>query len=164
MATNKYGQTWWGQQWLKSLDNIDWDNRLPRGRTYANKGAVKEVKIVGDIITAKVQGSRPIPYKITIVVPPFDATDKGQLVKRISENPVLISKLLNRELDPQILTIAEGLGIRVFPKQWSDFDMDCSCPDWAVPCKHLAAVIYKVCSEIDNNPFLVFQLHGFDLV
>ncbi|MBD0299380.1 MAG: hypothetical protein ICV82_03710, partial [Nitrososphaera sp.] len=56
MATNKYGQTWWGQQWLKSLDHIDWDNRLPRGRTYANKGAVKEVRIEGNTIHAKVQG------------------------------------------------------------------------------------------------------------
>lgn len=164
MASNKYGQTWWGQQWLKSLDNIDWDNRLPRGRSYANKGAVKQVMIAGNMINAKVQGSRPRPYQITIVIPTFGTADNEQLVSRISENPVLISKLLNRELDPQILTIAERLGIRVFPKQWSDFKMDCSCPDWAVPCKHLAAVIYKVCNEIDNNPFLVFQLHGLDLV
>ncbi len=164
MATVRYGQTWWGKQWLQSLDNIDYNNRLPRGRSYANKGAVKEVKIGGNTITAKVQGSRPRPYQIRIIVPPFSAPDKERLVQRISENPVLISRLLNRELDPGILPIAESLGIKVFPHQWDDFDMDCSWPDWAVPCKHLAAVIYKVCSEIDNNPFLLFQLHGLDLV
>jgi uncharacterized Zn finger protein len=164
MAIVKYGQTWWGQQWLKSLSNIDYDNRLPRGRTYANNGSVKEVKIEGNIIKAKVKGSRPKPYNVTIQVPPFNALHKERLVKRISENPVLISRLLNRELDQEILSIAQSLGINVFPRQWSDFEMDCSCPDWAVPCKHLAAVIYKVCSEIDNDPFLVFYLHKLDLV
>lgn len=164
MAGNKYGQTWWGQQWLKSLGGIDWNNRLPRGRTYANKGAVRDVSITGNNITARVKGSRPSPYKIAIAVPKFTAAEKEGLVEQISRHPVLISKLLNRELDPQLLAIAERLGIRVFPKKWSDFSMDCSCPDWAVPCKHLAAVIYIVCNEIDNNPFLVFALHGLDLV
>jgi uncharacterized Zn finger protein len=164
MAIVKYGQTWWGEQWLRSLDKIDFDNRLPRGRSYANKGAVKEVKIDRTRISAKVQGSRASPYKISITVPPFNEREKELLVKRISENPVLISRLLNLELDSAILPIAESLGIKVFPQQWNDFDMDCSCPDWAVPCKHLAAVIYKLCNEIDNNPFLVFTLHGVDLI
>ncbi|MEI6947560.1 SNF2-related protein [Paraflavisolibacter sp. H34] len=160
----KYGQTWWGQQWLKSLDHIDFDNRLPRGRTYANKGAVKDIKVEGGTISARVQGSRPSPYKVTIRVPPFDKKEKEELVSRISNDPVLISRLLNGELDPALLDLAAGLGISVFPRKWSDFDMNCSCPDWAVPCKHLAAVVYKLSSEIDNNPFLVFDLHQLDLV
>jgi len=77
---------------------------------------------------------------------------------------MLISKLLNRELDPEILTIAEQAGLKIFPKQWTDFKMQCSCPDWAVPCKHLAAVIYMVSREIDNNPFLVFEIHKVNLI
>lgn len=56
------------------------------------------------------------------------------------------------------------MGLKVFPKQWTDFKMQCSCPDWAVPCKHLAAVVYKVSTEIDNDPFLVFKLHQLDLI
>jgi len=66
-------------------------------------------------------------------------------------------------LDPERLTIAESNGLKVFPRQWTDFKMQCSCPDWAVPCKHLAAVIYQLSAEIDNNPFLVFRLHRVDL-
>ncbi len=80
------------------------------------------------------------------------------------ERPAVIAKLLNRALDPEVLKIAENIGLKVFPKQWDDFQMECSCPDWAVPCKHLAAVIYKVSAEIDNNPFLVFNLHHVDLL
>ncbi|MDR0940151.1 MAG: SWIM zinc finger family protein [Mediterranea sp.] len=159
----KFGNTWWGEQWLRSLANVDYDNRLPRGASYAKKGAVKSVKIVGNQIEAKVAGSRPTPYKVHIVVPPFFPEQVERLMDDIVKRPALISKLLNRELDPEMLQIARNLGLKVFPQQWNDFKMACSCPDWAVPCKHLAAVIYMVSREIDNNPFLVFSIHNVDL-
>lgn len=160
----KYGQTWWGEQWLDSLSNIDYSNRLPRGKSYANKGAVESLKIKDNRIQAKVSGSQTRPYTVTIIAPPFEPKDEERLIDRISKNPVLIARLLNRELDPEILQIAEALGIKVFPAAWNDLKMNCSCPDWAVPCKHLAAVIYKMSSEIDNNPFLVFELHRINLI
>jgi uncharacterized Zn finger protein/ERCC4-related helicase len=163
MASN-FGKTWWGEHWLRSLDHIDYDNRLPRGASYARNGKVKEVKIKENQIVAKVAGSRPSPYKVNLIVPPFFEEQIGPLMDRIIERPMLISKLLNRELDPEILTISEDLGLKVFPKQWTDFKMQCSCPDWAVPCKHLAAVIYMVSREIDNNPFMVFEIHKVDLI
>lgn len=163
MAT-KYGKTWWGEHWLRSLQNVDYDNRLPRGASYARNGHVKEVKIKENVINAKVAGSRPSPYKVTIIVPPFFEEQTEQLMQEIISRPALISKLLNRELDPEILTIAENLGLKVFPKQWTDFKMQCSCPDWAVPCKHLASVIYMLSLEIDNNPFKVFEIHKVNLI
>lgn len=160
----QFGNTWWGAHWLKSLDNIDYDNRLPRGATYARNGHVEEVKIKENQISAKVSGSRPKPYKVTIIVPPFFEDKIDLLMTQIVERPMLISRLLNRELDPEILDIAEKIGLKVFPRQWTDFKMQCSCPDWAVPCKHLASVIYMVSQEIDNNPFLVFQIHKVNLI
>src|ERR1035437_7784901 len=161
---SQFGKTWWGEHWLRSLENVDYDNRLPRGASYARNGYVKEVKIKENQILAKVAGSRPSPYKVNLIVPPFFEEQVDLLMAKIIDRPVLISKLLNRELDPSILTIAEEMGLKVFPKQWTDFKMQCSCPDWAVPCKHLAAVIYKVSAEIDNNPFLVFDLHNVNLI
>jgi uncharacterized Zn finger protein/superfamily II DNA or RNA helicase len=160
----KFGKTWWGEHWLHSLENVDYDNRLPRGASYARNGYVKEIKIAGNQITAKVAGSRPSPYKVTIVVPPFFNEQVEQLMTEIIKRPALISKLLNRELDPAILSIAEALGLKVFPRRWTDFKMQCSCPDWAVPCKHLASVIYVLSREIDNNPFLVFDIHNVNLL
>jgi uncharacterized Zn finger protein len=71
--------------------------------------------------------------------------------------------MLNRELDPAVLDLAKTLGLGVFPSRWKDLAMHCSCPDWAVPCKHLAAVIYLLSREIDGNPFLVFSLRVIDL-
>jgi len=159
-----FGKTWWGEQWLNSLNNIDYSNRLPRGASYARKGAVEKIDIAGNHIKAKVAGSRPRPYKVDIIMPPFFDPELGSFLNELKRRPVIISKLLNRELDPSVLPLAERFGLKVFPKQWSDLKMQCSCPDWAVPCKHLASVIYKVSAEIDNNPFLVFSLHNVELL
>ena len=163
MAT-KYGKTWWGEQWLGALKNIDYSNRLPRGASYARNGMVQEINFSGNIISAKVNGSRRTPYSETIKLPVFSSKDIDKLVKLIQEQPVVLSKLFNRQLDESLATMAEEAGMPLFPKQWKDLKMYCSCPDWAVPCKHLAAVIYKTSMEIDNNPFLVFSLHGVDLM
>jgi len=160
----KYGQTWWGEQWLNALKNIDYDNRLPRGRAYAGNGSVLETKINVNIIHARVEGSRPKPYNISITVPLFTKEQKEELVNGIKKDPFMLSKLLNRELPQELHRMALYQGIKLFPSSWKDFAMDCSCPDWAVPCKHLAAVIYVLSREIDANPFLVLQLHGLDLM
>ncbi len=160
----KFGKTWWGQQWLNALSNIDYSNRLPRGASYARTGKITTLEIDGNHIYAKVRGSRPTPYKVEITLPPFGEPKMSNFLDELSKWPLIISKLLNRELAPELLYIAEEKGLKVFPDQWSDFEMHCSCPDWAVPCKHLAAVIYKTCSEIDNNPFLAFELHNLDLI
>jgi uncharacterized Zn finger protein len=160
----KFGKTWWGEKWLQALNNIDYSNRLPRGASYARKGAVKQIKIEENRIHAKVAGSRPTPYKVDIILPPFFDPELSRFMDAVVAQPFIISKLLNRELDPSLLEMAEKAGLKVFPQQWTDFKMQCSCPDWAVPCKHLASVIYKLSEEIDNNPFLVFELHLLDLI
>ncbi len=161
MTRSSYGKTWWGEQWLAALTHLDYDNRLPRGRSYANKGAVRQLTVKAGSIQARVQGSRL--YQVTITVPPIAPKDAAKLLDRIAADPVLIARMLNRELDPALLALAADLGIAVFPTRWTDLSMQCSCPDWAVPCKHLAATIYLLSREIDGNPFLVFSLRGLDL-
>lgn len=160
----KYGQTWWGEQWLNALSKIDFDNRLPRGRAYAGNGSVLETTISGNKIKARVEGSMPKPYNIDISVPLFGEKQKADLVEVIRKDPFILSKLLNRELPQELNRLALDQGIKLFPSSWKDFSMECSCPDWAVPCKHLAAVIYVISTEIDANPFLVLKLHGLDLL
>ncbi len=165
MALNRpvYGRTWWGTQWLQALTQIDFDNRLPRGRSYANRGAVRNLKVQDGQILAQVQGSRPHPYQVEINVPAVKPTDAQRLTDALTQDPGLIARLLNRELDPNVLQTAQRLNISIFPASWKDLSMHCSCPDWAVPCKHLAAVIYLLSQEIDGDPFLVFSLRGLDL-
>jgi len=164
MAGQAFGKTWWGSEWLKSLTHIDYANRIPRGSAYAKKGAVKSIEVKGNLIMAKVSGSRPTPYKVMIRVPLFTKEQIERLMKELLKQPALISKLLNRELDPEVFKVAKRVWLSLFPERWSDLDMKCSCPDWAVPCKHLAAVIYMMSREIDNDPFLVFSMHGVNLL
>ncbi len=158
-----YGNTWWGKQWLKALTHIDYSNRLPRGRTYANKGMVQEISIEGNKITAKVRGSRPKPYTVYISVSPFMANEKAKIISMVTDNPAYLSQLLNRRLPTELNAMCKRESIDVFPSEWDDLEGGCSCPDWAVPCKHMASVLYLIANEIDKNPFLVFQLHDFDL-
>ncbi len=166
MAKTEYGTTWWGKKWLESLSGIDEENRIPRGKSYANTGKVLSLKIDENKhqIKAKVQGHYDPFYRVTIEVPAITKVQASKLMDAIANSPLLVAKLSARELDPAILDECDKLGIKLFPKSWSDFSMRCSCPDWAVPCKHLAAVIYKISQEIDANPFVLFKLRGLDLI
>lgn len=159
-----FGKTWWGSEWLRSLTNIDYANRIPRGARYARNGSVKEIVISDNVIDAKVQGSRRTPYSVTIKVDKFSGKETDALIDGILAHPAIVAELLNRKLSPAVNDIAKENSLKVFPTSWRDLGMICSCPDWAVPCKHIAAVIYMVGQEIDNNPFLVFKLHGVDII
>ncbi len=162
MVRTRYGSTWWGQQWLQALTQIDHDNRLPRGRSYAGNGSVQALKQQGGRISAKVQGSRL--YTVKIEVPAFTPQQSAVLLQAVAQDPALLAALLHGQLDPAMLAMAERLGLPLFPRRWSDLDMQCSCPDWAVPCKHLAAVVYLLSRDIDGDPFKVFALRGLDLL
>ena len=164
MARTRFGQTWWGSQWLKALDAVDWDNRLPRGRRYANNGSVRSLSLDSGTVAAKVQGSRDQAYQVRLSLPPLLARKLAQLLDDLASDSALIGQLLNRSLDPAVMERAEAQNIALFPATWRDVDMHCSCPDWAVPCKHLAAVIYLLSREIDADPFQVFRLRGVDLI
>jgi uncharacterized Zn finger protein len=98
---------------------------LPRGRSYANRGAVLDLEVQDGHVHAAVQGSRPRPYDVDIEVPATPAADAGRLVKRLAADAGLIGRLLNRELDPAVLQEARRLSIPVFPARWSDLKMHC---------------------------------------
>ncbi|WP_247233013.1 SNF2-related protein [Telluribacter sp. SYSU D00476] len=164
MARKKaFGQTWWGQQWISVLEKIDESGRLARGRTYASGGAVLSLEFDKNTFKAKVQGTRPIPYKTTFKIKPLSAADKARLVSLITENPLFLTQLLNRQLPAELYEEGRSKGISLFPDSWSTIESSCTCPDWGDPCKHRAAVLYLVANEIDKNPFLVFELRNFDL-
>ncbi len=77
---------------------------------------------------------------------------------------MILAKLATRELAPEILDICNDLAIHIFPGCWGEIDGKCNCPDYACPCKHIAAVIYTICQQIDANPFFLFELHGIDII
>ena len=160
----QFGYTWWGKQWLNSFNHIDNSNRLPRGKSYARKGRAHSIAINGNTVTAKVDGSASRPYRISVSVTPFTAQEKDIITDAVINNPLFLSQLLARELPTRIHETLSRQRIDLFPGSWRDMDAKCSCPDYAMPCKHIAAVIYLIANEIDKNPFLIFDLHGLDLL
>ncbi|WP_425385323.1 SNF2-related protein [Wolbachia endosymbiont (group B) of Schoenobius gigantella] len=156
-----YGRTWWGKKWLQSFSEVDYDNRLSRGRTYANTGRAFGIQINGNTITAKVSGSRPHPYKVKITLNELNSS----AIRCIIENsPSILPKLINRQLPTLLFDKLNDSGIKLFPSNWEEMNASCNCPDWAMPCKHIAAVIYLIAAEIDKNPFVIFNIHNCDLL
>jgi uncharacterized Zn finger protein len=164
MAYKTYGNTWWGNAWLQSLTHIDYSNRLPRGVRYARNGSVTSIEIKKKYIEARVSGSHHNSYKVRIKKMPFTKEEKLQIRELIVNNPFYLSQLACRKLPHALLSDLAHHEIMLFPESWDDMEAKCSCPDWAVPCKHIAAVIYIIANEIDMNPFLVFELHNYDLL
>lgn len=161
----KFGRTWWGERWLDALSNIDHKNRLPRGRTYYNTGRIIELEWNSSLhrFEALVDGSAYHPYSVVLSIPQIPQGKAEELTASISRDPEAVSMLLDGTIPESIEEKAGELGIELFPRKWSDLGMKCSCPDSAVPCKHLAAVVYAVSKLIDKDPFLLFKVKGIDL-
>lgn len=160
----KFGKTWWGKKWISALEEIDTDtNRLPRGRTYARNEQVKEIKWNGKEILAKVKGSRNSPYQIRISPKLFSLEEKKRIEELFSENPSILGEFSVGKITPEIEKFFEKNKIQIFPNSWEELNSSCSCPDWADPCKHRAAVYYLLANEIDKNPFLLFEWRGVNL-
>ena len=161
----RFGTTWWGKAWLNALSSIDCSNRLSRGRSYYSQGRIAEIVFHPKTLTvsAIVNGSAYYPYETSIKLQPMAPEDVERLVEEIAKRPPLVAKLLAGELDPEVADIARSLSIPLFPASWREFEMHCTCPDSAVPCKHLAAVYYAIIKTIDADPMWVFACRGVDL-
>lgn len=164
-ARKRYGNTWWGAEWLRAIEAVDEENRLPRGRSYANAGRVAEIEWseAGRCVTALVDGSAYYPYEVTLRLPPAGKQVVKRMIDRIALEPELMAALTDGELPPETAGIAAECGIELFPSSWRQMKLSCSCPDSARVCKHIAAVFYVLADKIDADPFLIFALHGIDL-
>lgn len=144
------------------LERFDIGARLGRGRSYARRGQVLSVDINKGVVKAKVQGSRPSPYSVTIKLKILSNADWRNLAAVLSQQVIFTAKLLAGEMPQDIEQAFTDAGLSLFPAQSQDLDTECSCPDWSNPCKHSAAVYYLLGEEFDRNPFLIFKLRGME--
>jgi uncharacterized Zn finger protein len=153
-------RTFWGKAWCSHLESFsDYENRLPRGRTYVRSGSVIDLQIAPGKITAKVMGSSL--YEINFSIAPLDES-RWQTIKAECAGKIdSLVELLQGRLSSAVLRIITDRDKGLFPKP-SEIEKTCSCPDWADLCKHLAAVLYGVGSRLDQEPELLFVLRGVD--
>nr|WP_322711365.1 SWIM zinc finger family protein [Nostoc sp. ChiSLP03a]MDZ8212581.1 SWIM zinc finger family protein [Nostoc sp. ChiSLP03a] len=164
----KFSRTWWGDRFIQALEAFTDDNRLKRGRSYASGGKVKSFEIDLNKITAKVRGSvnpyfgvyKEPTYNIEIQITPIAKTRWNEAIQKLSSKASIISRLLLNEVPENIEDTFSNLGLHLLPHSSKDFKTKCSCPDYANPCKHIAGVYYLVASQLDNNPWLLFELRG----
>ena len=157
---DEFGDTWWAKRWTSALERLGWSSRLQRGRTYARQGNVLEVKVRPGRIDARVQGSRTRPYRVTINIDPLSDSDWDRAASAMAEHALFAARLLAGEMPENIEDAFDRCDTQLFPGSEQNIDMSCTCPDWANPCKHIAAVFYALGTEFDRDPFLLFLLRG----
>lgn len=164
----EFSRTWWGKRFIAALEEFTDPARLGRGRSYASNGRILDYKLANGTVTARVRGSinpyfgvykEPI-YKTTITIKAISAADWSRVIRQIASRADLVTKLLMNEMPDTIEDAFSGLGLHLLPHSENDFVTDCSCPDWANPCKHIAGVYYLLASALDNDPFVMFELRG----
>ncbi len=157
-----FASRWWAKRWIAVLESFDIGARLGRGRSYARQGQVLDIQIAPGEVKAKVQGSRPRPYQVSIKLKPLSAADWRKLTEAMAEEVRFGAKLLAGEMPADIEEVFQAEGLSLFPKVHGDLKTECSCPDYSNPCKHIAAVYYLLGEAFDNDPFLMFRLRGME--
>lgn len=155
-------KNWWGKAWCNNLEQYaDYESRLDRGKRYVRTGAVIDLKIQRGKILARVQGSRKVPYKVEIRISPLSEEKCQSIIRQCGKKIENMEELLNGNFPEEMQELFQGKG-GLFPTP-SEISFNCSCPDWALMCKHVAATLYGVGARLDVNPLLFFELRGIDI-
>lgn len=158
--TGEFGKNWWAKRWIRAMERLVPAARLQRGQSYARSGQVLSLDEIPGGISAKVQGSRTRPYKVNIQVAPLNAETWEKVLDVLSDQAIFAAQLLAGQMPSNIEEAFAAAGASLFPNQRGDLSSECSCPDWANPCKHIAATHYILGDRFDEDPFLLFRMRG----
>lgn len=153
-------RTWWSGRFIAVLEHIGIGNRLQRGRSYARKGQVVSLQVDPGMVTAQVQGSRPRPYRVRVGLTAYGKAEWAEVERALAADAWYVATLLADEMPSDIEHVFAELDLPLFPATAGDLSLDCSCPDSAVPCKHLAAVFYLLAERFDEDPFTILAWRG----
>lgn len=158
IASRQIAKSFWGKSWCSNLERYsDYENRLPRGRSYVRNGSVVDLQIAKGKVSATVSGSDL--YTVTINIAPITTTCWKTICRDCAGTIDSLIELLQGRLSKSVMdrVCREGDGLFPPPKE---IKLSCSCPDWADMCKHAAAVLYGIGARLDEKPALLFQLRG----
>jgi uncharacterized Zn finger protein len=153
-------KTFWGKAWCENLERYsDFENRLPRGRTYVRNGSVIDLQIAPGEIKALVSGSEV--YKVKVKVAPVAKARWQSICKDCAGAIDSLIELLQGRFSKGVMERVCRQKTGLFPSP-DEIQLSCSCPDWADMCKHVAAVLYGIGARLDQQPELIFRLHNVD--
>jgi uncharacterized Zn finger protein len=154
------GRSWWSRRFLEVLESFALGTRLTRGRSYARAGQVLSLDVTPGAVTAMVQGSRAQPYEVSIALPPFPPELWSRVEADLAAQAFFSARLLAGDLPPELEELFAAAGAPLFPGGVAELRQRCSCPDFAVPCKHLAATFYLLAEAFDADPFQLLHWRG----
>jgi uncharacterized Zn finger protein len=162
IKVRKIGATWWGQRWIEALEHLsrDYLNRLGRGRAYARAGHVIDMRVAPGTVTAVVTGPDLDSYDVTIRIAMLPPALWTKAIEAMSKQAKFGAELLTGRMPTDIEEAFRAAGHSLFLARQRELETDCSCSDWANPCKHVAAVHYVLGEAFDHDPFLLFELRG----
>jgi uncharacterized Zn finger protein len=156
----EFAKNWWARRWLEALERLMQGVRLSRGQYYARMGQIVSLEEIKGGMLARVQGSRPKPYRVSIQLTPFNNKQWEKVFDLLSEKSIYMAKLLVGEMPQDIETVFNQAGVSLFPEHSIDLQTKCTCPDKITPCKHIAATHYILGDRFDEDPFLLFRMRG----
>ena len=152
--------SFWGKAWCTNLERYsDYESRLPRGRSYVRSGAVVDLQIEPGKIRARVRGSSL--YTVEITIKPVDADLWKAIVRECTGKIDSVIELLRGKLSKAVMEVITREKTGLFPAP-AQIGLECSCPDWATMCKHVAAALYGVGARLDREPEMLFRLRSAD--
>ncbi|MBL0717404.1 MAG: hypothetical protein JJV89_05080 [Desulfosarcina sp.] len=152
--------TWWGKSWNRNLERYaDYTNRIGRGRSYVRHGAVLDLRIEPGKVESMVQGSQSRPYTVSIKIKPINKKTWQNIVSACKGKLESFEELLAGKFPKALSEIFMAQGVGLFPSP-EEIEFDCSCPDWADMCKHVAATLYGIGARLDEDPGLFFSLRN----
>lgn len=154
------GSSWWSRRFIDVLEELDLGTRLASGRRYARAGQVLTLEVAAGSVTASVQGSRPRPYQVSIELKQIWPTHWERIERALADQVIFSAKLLAGDMPQDLEQVFTELKQPLFPQSADELTMECSCPDWSVPCKHVAAALYLLAEAFDANPFLILAWRG----
>jgi uncharacterized Zn finger protein len=134
--------------------------RLRRGVSYARQGRVHDLAVRDRLVTAEVTGSRPDPYKVSLMLRPLPERAWDVAIRAMAGKARFSAQLLAGDMPRAIDEAFSVAHVSLFPARRADLRSQCSCPDSANPCKHVAALHYVLGEAFDRDPFLLFELRG----
>ena len=156
-------KTWWGKSWNLNLERYaDYSNRIGRGRSYIRHGAVLDLQISAGQVNSLVQGSRSKPYSVTIKIEGITKKIWQNMKAACTGKLESLPELLNGEFPKALGDVFTAQGRGLFPSP-REIGFDCSCPDWAYMCKHVAATLYGIGTRLDDDPGLFFKLRKVNI-
>ncbi|MCB0192356.1 MAG: SWIM zinc finger family protein [Anaerolineae bacterium] len=156
----KFVKNWWAKRWIDTLEKLIDAGRLRRGKRYARQGQILSIEETKSGIKAKVQGSRSTPYQVSLDITPLTKAQWDAVIDALADQAIFTAQLLSGEMPQDIEDVFTQVGVSLFPGTSAELTTKCSCPDWANPCKHVAAVHYILGERFDEDPFMLFRLRG----